>query len=143
MSSYESTIFRYNRLRKYWASWIEFRECWAHSLNNQNTSNREGKRKADLLKNIFMTQNHGIKWLSKKGVNLTIISSHIQYEAKIYMKELLDVWAFRWEKCAQWRREPKMLCNSLAIARAWWLQKKLQKEMESWNKYWPSNERTE
>lgn len=134
-------IWIYNRFKKYWASWIEFWECYAHLQNNQNTSQREGGKKQILLKNIFMTQNHWIKWLSKKGANPTVISSHIQYEAKIYMKEvLLDVWAFRGKKCTQWSREPVMLCNSLPIVQEWWLQKGLRKERKNWNKYRSSNE---
>lgn len=91
-----------------------------------------------------MTENHWIKWLSNKGASPTVISSHFQYEAKIYMKEVpLDVWAFTGKKCTQWSREPAMLCNSLSIVQEWWLQKGLQKEIKNWNKYRSSNERVQ
>lgn len=32
--------------------------------------------------------------------------------------------------------EPTMLCSSLSIAQAWWLQKGQQKEIKNWNKYY-------
>ena len=35
-------IWIYNRFKKYWASWIEFCECYAHLQNNQNTSHGGG-----------------------------------------------------------------------------------------------------
>ena len=67
------------QIQKVLGKLIEFWECCAHLQNNQNTSHREGGGgKQILLKNIFMTENHWIKWLSNKGASPTVISSHIQ-----------------------------------------------------------------
>lgn len=145
MSSYEQTISKYNRFRKYWASWIVLRMLCTFAKQSKCFQHRGKKEKHIYWKTFLWQQNHWIKWLSNKGVYLTINSSHVHCEAKIYMKQLPSgVWAFDERNVLSEIENPKCFAvELLSIAQAWWLWKGLQKKMKNWNKCQSSNESAE